>query len=129
MSSPRDADANPLSKIVVVWSTALSPHARQSKYDAFLCIIPDNLQKYWDHTFDGNGSIRSTFSTSVDNAYVEMMRIINTYSRKNTYAFSNCQLQSRPKPISETIQVPCRVNRTDSRKGYQQQTTGCSDEG
>jgi hypothetical protein len=96
MSSPRDADANRLSNIVVVWSTALSPHARQSKYDAFLCIIPHNLQKYWDHTFDGNGSIRSTFSTSVDDAYVEMMRIINTYSRKTTYAFSSCRADPSP---------------------------------
>jgi hypothetical protein len=97
MSSPQyDADANRLSKIAVVWSTALSPHARQSKYDAFLCIIPDNLQKHWDHTFDGNGSIRSTFTTSVDAAYVEMMRIINAHSGKNTYAFSNCRADPSP---------------------------------
>ena len=100
-------DANLRSKIVVDWSTALSPFARETKYATFIGIIPDNLHKSWDHAFDGNGSIRSTFSTLVDDEYVEMMRIINNHSRKNSYAFSNCQEYPSPS-LKRTTSSPPR---------------------
>jgi hypothetical protein len=76
------------SKIVVLWSTALTPLSRQTKYDAFLRIVPDKYTDSWEHAFDSDGTIKSSFCTTDDRKFIDMRRIIRDHACNNTYAFS-----------------------------------------
>jgi len=85
-----DASESCSNTIRLRWSGALSPQARQTKYDAFMRSIPPSLAHLWNHEFEDDGAIVSIFSTRVTGEFFEMRRSVDIHASKSSYAYSEC---------------------------------------
>ena len=102
------------------WSTALTPLSRQTKYDAFLRIVPDKYTDLWEHAFDSDGTIKSSFCTTDDRKFIDMRRIVRDHARNNTYAFSEYKelpSLSAAKLVSSTPVVASTEPTTEPKVG------------
>ena len=82
--------ATDCNSIEMSWSIALSASVRQTKYDAFMRIIPSSLDHLWVHHFGQSGEIKSTFSTTDDAQFIEMRQAIAHFTKNTTFACTEC---------------------------------------
>ena len=75
-------------EIEIEWTLAFSDRVRSSKYQDFFNMIPCKYSSSWQHNFRGDGSIVSSFSTTLDHDYNIMVQIVDDYAKATIYPYS-----------------------------------------